>query len=78
MISKTSERFLKDIDGDVPTVALLKYRGYIKKKQKEAEEILPQMLKLSLDNQLIGEYEMIHNLLDKKTENTPEYREIRD
>lgn len=78
MISKTSERFLKDIDGDAPTVALLKYRGYIKKKQKEAEEILPQMLKLSLDNQLIGEYEMIHNLLDKKTENTPEYREIRD
>ena len=78
MISKTSERFLKDIDGDVPTVALLKYRGYIKKKQKEAQEILPQMLKLSLDNQLIGEYEMIHNLLDKKTENTPEYREIRD
>ena len=78
MISKTSERFLKDIDGDVPTVALLKYRGYIKKKQKEAQEILPQMLKLSLDNQLIGEYEMIHNLLEKKTENTPEYREIRD
>ena len=36
------------------------------------------MLKLSLDNQLIGEYESIYALLGMKTENTKEYRAIRD
>ena len=36
MISELSQRFLRDIDGDIPRVALLKYRGYLKKYEKQA------------------------------------------
>ena len=78
MISENCENFLKGIEDDIPAVKLIKYRHYLYKKPKEAQEIKQMMLDLSLKNSLIGEYEMIHRTINVSVEQNPEYRKLRD
>lgn len=56
-------KFLKAIEGDSAMGKLWKYRSLIHNYPKEAVAFKDKMLELALKHKLIGEYELIHQIL---------------
>lgn len=68
MRAEPKSGFLNAIKDDIPAIKLFKYRSLITRDPTKASEVRDQMLKIALDNKLIGEYRLIFECLKQKEE----------